>query len=239
MAINFNRKLNIKAFFRTLPSGKRIRINPHSRRAALLRGKEALEELAKSKTEAGYVVSNSGKLSKKISQNSFKQVFYRLKGQDLAARKGISAKLHSHNLPEKYKQNLTALTPSTADVMNSLKTGELGAVISSKDGSIFRYRQGQVLDKALPFEKRAIIQNLENKTKKFNEILYQRKDLTPDEKLLVTDRYFQHLNKRKLIRYRIRPSETLKARQKELNPKLDKIIKDTLLTLTRGKNTYG
>jgi hypothetical protein len=210
--MKFNRKLNIKSFTRTLANGKTIRVAPHSRKAAVLRAREALQELAKSKTEAGYVVSKSGKLSKKISQNAQTSISYRLKGKELGARKGIVAKLHSHNLP---KNNLTAYPPSVADITNSLKTQKIGAVISAKDGSMFRYSAGQKLDKALPLERKALVQKLEKEMREFQAKTLKQKDLTGEQKILALDNYFQDLSKQKLIRYRSRPSEKFKqAREK-------------------------
>lgn len=229
MTILFNKKLNIKAFIRKLPSGKRIRIKPHSRKAAYMRAEAALDDLAKSKTEAGYLVSKSGKISKKVSQNSPTSIIYRFKNKNVGAKPGIAAKLHNHNLPPAYHKALTSFPPSSSDIFNSLKTGKMGAVISSKDGSKFRYSMGQRLEKALPIDRPAIIQNLENKTKLIQKQISQRKDLTPDEKVLTLDRYFQHLNKQKIIRYRSKPSESLALRRKELAPKLDNILKELML----------
>ena len=229
MPILFNRKLNIKAFVRTLSNGKKIRIKPHSRKAAYMRAEAALEDLAKSKTEAGYIVSKSGKISKKVSQNSPTSILYRFKNRDVGAVPGIAAKLHNHNPPASYQKALTSFPPSISDIFNSLKTEKVGVVISSKDGSKFRYSMGQRLKQALPIERKAIIQNLEDKTRLIHTQISQRKDLTPDEKVLTLDRYFQHLNKQKVIRYRSKPSEALALRRKELSPKLDEILKEIML----------
>lgn len=122
-------KINIKPFWRRLAGGKLIKINSHSRRAAILRAKEALKDLQKSKVEAGYLMSKSGKLSKKYSSNEAHSLAPIIKGRNIYHAKGVSAGLHNHP---------TAFSPpSGSDFRYAIdkKTQEL---VISKDGSMFR-----------------------------------------------------------------------------------------------------
>jgi hypothetical protein len=133
--LKFNRKLNIKSFVRVLSNGKQIRVSPHSRKAAILRAKEALADLSKSKVEAGYVMNASGKLSKKYSTNmphSLMQIMPTRGGKstaNIAGKKGVKVGLHNH--PTAFNP------PSGSDIAYAVRynTQEL---VQSKDGSIFR-----------------------------------------------------------------------------------------------------
>lgn len=139
MFIGFSRKINIKPFFRTLSSGKKIRIAPHSRKAAVLRAREALKDLSKSKVEAGYVMNSSGRLSKKYSSNlphSLYQVMGTRGGKSTTHLIGLpNIKAGMHNHPTKFNP------PSGSDIAYAVrnKTQEL---VMSKDGSMFRVAAG-------------------------------------------------------------------------------------------------
>lgn len=221
------KRINVKQFTRVV-NGQLQRVNPYSKRAAILRAREALKELAKSKTEAAYVMSKSGRLSKKISQNNLTLVKYEVKGRRLPT-KNVAASLHNHpNI------NSPISVPSQKDIIGTLQVDDIGLVISSGDMSMFRYRPGRKL--AGQQSRNQFINKINESLTSISEDL-KRRNASSAQKALVLDRYYQRLNNAGFIRYRSKPSEKLKTLRSKNKDKLDSYLDNLNLDLS-GSHTF-
>lgn len=219
--IRFNKALNIKGFTRRIGT-KIVRVDPHSRKASVLRVRAALEDASKHKVEVGYVVSKSGKLSQMVTQNNPNQVQYKFKDKLLPYTAKNSATIHNH--PDQFpKLKLTANPPSGPDIVNNLHRGDYGFVADAQ-GSQFRYSRGAKFDKAGEFETIALINKTAKQLSKFKERIQKMDKLSPDQKLMTQDRLYQRLNKEGLIRYRVRPTPELKVRREKFQANADKVL---------------
>ena len=218
--------MNIKQYTRVV-GGQLQRVPMHSKKASVLRVRAALEDAAKSKVEVGYVVSQSGKLSKRVTQNSVKSVGYVFNGKRLPTNAKTAATIHSH--PNIYPK-VTTLPPSRADVNNTLTRSKgkieshYGMVVSSGDGSQFRYSRGKQYDKASPIMQHHLDRTVDKKMAKFEEVITRNTKYSPDVKALIQDRFYTRLNQEGLIRYRVRPSDKLRAKRALVKDGADKFI---------------
>jgi hypothetical protein len=226
MAINFNRLLNIKQYTRVV-GGKLQRVGLHSKKAQVLRVRAALEDAAKNKVEVGYLVSKSGKLSQQVTQNSIKSVDYVFNGKRIPKNSPALATIHSH--PATYPK-LTTSPPSSADIRNTLsrsknsKSPHYGYVVSSNDGSQFRYSQGPQYDKASDVMKHHLNRTVDKKIAAFEDAIGRNTKYSADIKFLIQDRFYQRLNQEGLLRYRVRPSDKLKTKRALVKNGADKFI---------------
>lgn len=227
--LEFNRRINVKRFTRVV-KGQLQRVNPYSKRGAILRAREALKDLAKSKTEAAYVMSKSGRLSKKISQNNPTLVKYEVKGRKIDSR-NISATLHNH---PQLNSSSPISVPSQKDLIGTLQIDKIGMVISSGDKTMFRYRPGRKL--AGEQSRNQFINRID---KSLDTIVadLKKRNASSAQKALVLDRYYQRLNNDGFIKYRSKPSERFKKLRVTNKDKLDTYL-DSLGLNLKGSSKF-
>lgn len=224
--INFNRLINTKQYTRVV-GGQLQRVSQHSKKAAVLRARAALEDAAKHNVEVGYVINRSGRLSEKVTQNSIRSVGYIFKGKRLPDSTNIAATIHNH--PATYP-TLTTSPPSRGDISNTLKRSKsikdphYGMVVSSNDGSQFRYSRGKQYDKASSVMQQHLDRTIDKKLAKFEDAINRNTKYSPDVKALIQDRFYTRLNQEGLIRYRVRPSDKLRAKRALVKDGADKFI---------------
>jgi len=224
MTLLFNRKINIKAYKRQI-GNKIVRVGPSSRKASVLRIREALKDAAKSKVEVGYVVSKSGRISKKVTNNSVDSVAYKFNDKLLPKKSPASATIHNH--PNIYP-TLTTSPPSSADIKNTISRGNYGYVVSSGDGSQFRYSRGKAWDNASLAMQHHLNRTVAKKLGTLDASLSLNTKYHPNLKFLIRDRFYQRLNQEGLIRYRVRPSDKLKEKRDKVRADADQYI-DSIL----------
>ena len=206
--INYSRALNIQGFTRRIGT-KIVRVNPHSRKAGVLRAREALKDLRKSKVEAAYIMNKSGKLSKKISQNMPKQVKTLTKHGKSIPLKNVSVVMHNHPV---------ATPPSPPDIQLANTSKTIGAVVSS-DGTMYSFRPGKNPDPQ--YHKKA-----EMFLDWTNEIGKDKK-LSLGNRRLVYDTLITRYNKSKggqVFKYKVYPSPYYKELKLQNQEKVNKAI---------------
>jgi hypothetical protein len=215
--------IRISGYLRRGLKGKVQRLKPHPRRIkreSILRSRKALDELKNNPVEVGQLVSKSGRLSKTVTQDNKFKVDYVFKGKKAGSK--AAATLHNH--PQPYpKLKLTTSPPSSGDVLNTLKRGNYGLVVSA-EGTQFRVSRGKKFDSVGEFETKILRQQVGATLDTFENRIKKMKNLTPDQVYLTRERLYQNLNKQGLIRYRVRPTPEVAARRKQFQTNADKIL---------------
>jgi len=217
----FNRLINIKRFVRKLKSGKTVVVDPHSRRASMMRIKTALKDLRKrgnTINEGGYLFdTKTGKVSNYI-QGEAERVDYNSILKTNPKKSIFEKRSTLHNHPR-------VSAPSQTDILNN--KGRHAFIIDNA-GNVYSFKKvssGTSLELYFDQQIKDIFKASKQEDLKL-KLLFDHGVTDKNEAAMYIQHFTnQYLHESELIRYRARFNSSYK---RKIKSKKGQKIKETV-----------